>query len=52
MIKLYETINETAMAEGYTLLPKQVSDLFLIETSYLGQNNEIVIILHVTCTIV
>jgi hypothetical protein len=49
MVKLYESVNEIAMAEGYTLLPKQVSDLFQIETSYLRQNSAIVIILHVSC---
>jgi hypothetical protein len=35
MVKLYNSINETATAEWFTLLPKQVSDLFQIETSYL-----------------
>jgi hypothetical protein len=49
MVKLYNSINETATADGFTLLPKQVSDLFQIETSYPRQNNDIVIILHVPC---
>ena len=40
MVKLYTTINETATTNGFSLLPKQVSDLFQIETSYLRQNNQ------------
>jgi hypothetical protein len=35
MLKLYESVNQTAMVGGNTLLPKQVSDLFQIETYYL-----------------
>ena len=49
MVKLYNSINETAKADRFTLLPKLVSDLFQIEISYLRQNNDIVIILHVPC---
>jgi hypothetical protein len=49
MVKLYESFNEIGKGEGYNLLPKQVSDLLQIETSYLRQNNDIVIILHVLC---
>jgi hypothetical protein len=49
MVKLYESINQIATAEGYMLLLKQVSGLFQIETSYLRQNDDIVIILHVSC---
>jgi hypothetical protein len=47
ILKKYDSINQTATAEGFTLLPKQVSDLFQIETSYLRQNNDIVIIQQV-----
>jgi hypothetical protein len=37
MVKLYDSIKKTAIAEGFMLLPKQVSDLFQIESSYLRQ---------------
>jgi hypothetical protein len=50
MVMLYNSINDTAMAERLTQLPQQVSDLFQIETSYHRQNDGIVIILHVPST--
>ena len=38
MVKLYESINQPATAEGYTSLPKQESYLFQVETSYFKPN--------------
>jgi hypothetical protein len=49
MVKLYNSTKETATTDGFTLLPKQVSDLFQIKTFYLSQNNDIAIILHLPC---
>jgi hypothetical protein len=47
MVKLHESFNETTTVEGCTFLPKQVYDLFRIETLFLRQNIDIVITLHV-----
>ena len=44
IVKLYNLINKAAKAQGLTLLPKQMTNLFQIETSYLRQNNNMVII--------
>ena len=49
LVALYNAVNTTATNEGYTLLPKQISDLFQIEASYLRHERDIVIILHVPC---
>ena len=49
LVTLYDPVNKTAANEGYTLLPKQISDLFQIEASYLRHQQDIVIILHVPC---
>ena len=49
LVTLYDAANKTATNEGYTLLPKQISDLFQIEASYSRHQQDIVIILHVPC---
>jgi hypothetical protein len=52
MVKLFDLINTTVTAGGFTLLQKQVSELFQIETSCIRQNNDVAVILQVHCTYV
>jgi hypothetical protein len=44
---LYETIEETALGRAYVLLTSSPSDLFQVETSYVSDNENVVLILHV-----
>jgi hypothetical protein len=37
MVKLYDSVNNVTTAEGFTLLPEQVSNLFQIEIFYSRQ---------------
>lgn len=47
LIALYNEIEATAMGRAYVLLTSCPSDLFQVETSYVSDNENIVLILHV-----
>jgi len=51
MLELQKAVLEVAKERGYTVLPERLTDFFQLETSYLRQGNDILILLHVPCVV-
>ena len=47
--QMHTAVSEIAKERGYTLMPQRVSDYFQVETSYLRNGKDILIMLHVPC---
>ena len=47
--EMHKAVSSIALDRGYTLMPQRVSDYFQIETSYLRNGKDILIMLHVPC---
>ena len=46
---LHSEVQKTAKANGYEPLPTQLSDYFQLETSFIRQGSNIIILVHVPC---
>jgi len=51
LTEMHKAISAVAKQRGYTLLPERLNDYFQLETSYLRQGEDILIMLHVPCII-
>ena len=51
MDEMHRAVKAIADERGYTLLPERISDYYQIETSYLRNGQDILIMLHVPCII-
>ena len=51
MDEMHKAVKAIADERGYTLLPERISDYYQIETSYLRNGQDILIMLHVPCII-
>ena len=49
--EMHRAIEAVATERGYTLMPQRLSDYFQIETSYLRNGGDILIMLHVPCIV-
>jgi hypothetical protein len=46
---LHSEVQKTAKANGYEPLPIQLSDYFQLETSFIRQGSNIILLVHVPC---
>jgi len=51
MIEMQKAVTDVAKERGYTVLPERLTDYFQLETSYLRQGDDILILLHVPCVV-